>query len=242
MRGKILVIIILLLVLAAAGCTKTEKETQGIQTGGNFETNNETLRIEIPQERPDQEIVEKIVFPDDTVIITINNTSAINTTSLERKIHNLVNVERVKLGLSIMSWDEHLSYIARGHSRDMATRNYFEHEDPEGRNFAYRYNKSGYACNIVIGIVGNAEETALGGENLYLTHTEQRDWYEEKGGEKIYIRSDYYTEKEIAETTVQGWMNSTTHRENIERSYWKKEGIGVVVAEDNTIYVTENFC
>ena len=238
MGEKILFAILILLVVAATGCTEKQAAKNSAITINTSDLQKKPAEIQQEQPQP----VEIKTYHDNTVIYKINNTSAINTTSLERKIHVLINVERVKLGLSIMDWDDHLAYIARGHSRDMGKRSYFEHEDPEGRNFAYRYNESGFKCNIIIGTTGDVQETALGGENLYLTHLEQRDWYEEKNDVRTYVRSDYYTEDEIATTTVQGWMNSTKHRENIERPYWETEGIGVAIAKDNTIYVTQNFC
>ena len=228
----------LLLILVFSGCTSYSKTS--VSTNEPQDENNETIRTEVPTEPAAPKPVK--VFADETIIVKINNTSSINTSSLERKIHTGINVERFKLGLSTLGWNQQLSYIARKHSRDMAARDYFEHESPDGKTFQDRYNESGFECTIVISTTGDVQETALGGENLYLTHTEQRDWYQEKNGVRTYVRSDYYTEGEIADATVQGWMNSTKHRENIERPYWQTEGIGVVIADDNTIYVTQNFC
>lgn len=40
-------------------------------------------------------------------------------------------------------------------------------------------------------------------------------------------------------------MNSSGHRENILRSYWNTEGVGVAVAEEGgktRVYATRNFC
>ena len=50
---------------------------------------------------------------------------------LEQRVHELVNVERVKNNLNPMDWNPALNQIARIHSNDMAKRNYFEHNDLE---------------------------------------------------------------------------------------------------------------
>lgn len=49
------------------------------------------------------------------------------------------------------------------------------------------------------------------------------------------------TEEMLAEQTVQGWMNSPGHRENI-LSGFHTEGIGVSIADDDKVYITQNFC
>jgi uncharacterized protein YkwD len=53
---------------------------------------------------------------------------------------------------------------------------------------------------------------------------------------------DWNSEGKIAETTVQGWMNSRGHRKNILFSHWRSEGIGVAIAPDGKVYITQNFC
>ena len=45
----------------------------------------------------------------------------------------------------------------------------------------------------------------------------------------------------LARNTVDAWMNSQDHRENILTPFWQKEGIGVGMSP-TTIYVTEDFC
>jgi len=49
------------------------------------------------------------------------------------------------------------------------------------------------------------------------------------------------TEEMLAEQTVQGWMNSPGHRANI-LSGFHSEGIGVAIATDDKVYITQNFC
>jgi uncharacterized protein YkwD len=52
---------------------------------------------------------------------------------------------------------------------------------------------------------------------------------------------NWNTEEDLAEQTVDGWMNSSGHRKNI-LSGFHSEGIGVAIASDDKVYVTQNFC
>lgn len=52
----------------------------------------------------------------------------------EREIFDLTNSFRAQRGLGVLSWNESVAEVARGHSRDMAERNYFEHDNPEGKS------------------------------------------------------------------------------------------------------------
>ncbi|HTG00576.1 MAG TPA: CAP domain-containing protein [Nitrospirota bacterium] len=156
----------------------------------------------------------------------------IDTAGLARQIHRLINDERKKHGLSLLAWDDALAAIARGHSRDMAARNYFSHFSQEGHDFSYRYRQAGYQCSI------RRDRTVyLGAENIL-----QNNLYDSVtavNGEKFY---DWNSSEKIAETSVQGWMNSKGHRENILTPHWGKEGIGVFIAPDDKVYITQNFC
>ena len=62
----------------------------------------------------------------------------IDISTLEKRIHELVNEERRKYGLTPLNWDSKLAMIARKHSQDMAVNKYFDHinlrgEDPTER-------------------------------------------------------------------------------------------------------------
>jgi uncharacterized protein YkwD len=58
--------------------------------------------------------------------------------------------------------------------------------------------------------------------------------------ENIAMNSGF-DEYSTAQSAVEGWMNSKDHRENILKGY-SVEGIGVAVAKDGSVYVTEDFC
>jgi uncharacterized protein YkwD len=152
---------------------------------------------------------------------------------LEQRIHELINVKRTERGLQPLQWDERLAEIARYHSRDMAERNYFEHHSPEGEDFSDRYAKFGYDASNRVGDV-----VYKGGENLFLNNLYESYTYDKETGE-IY-EYQFSTLDEIAESTVEGWMLSEGHRENMLMPHFRLEGIGVVITAEGKIYITEN--
>lgn len=156
----------------------------------------------------------------------------VTAASLERKIHALINAERRKRGLAPLDWDEALARVARGHSRDMAKRNFFSHNSPEGHDFSFRYAAGNYKCGVRVGSVIYTGAENIFQNNLYdsVTTVNGREYF------------GWNSEEEIAETTVGGWMKSTGHRKNILTPHWGREGIGVAVTPDGKVYITQNFC
>lgn len=61
----------------------------------------------------------------------------------------LVNRERRERDLVELRWDGKLAAIALAHSQDMLARNYFAHEDPEGRAASARAAKGGVTYTIL---------------------------------------------------------------------------------------------
>jgi len=161
------------------------------------------------------------------------STPTINVGQIELLIHNGINSEREKNGLPSMAWNEKLNLIARGHSQDMIDRAYFEHDSPDGHDFAWRYAQGGYSCNIEVG-----NTIYNGAENIFQGYTysyPERIVYSGTG-------KKYSTNEEIAADAVNGWMNSPGHRQNILEPFWKSEGIGIAIALNGELYATENFC
>jgi uncharacterized protein YkwD len=157
---------------------------------------------------------------------------AVSAADVAQRIHKLVNAERKKHGLPALVWDGALARIATNHSRDMAHRNYLGHDSPEGHDLIYRYKHAGYKCEVRVGRVihTGAENVALG--RLYNSVTR-------RNGVATY---EWNSPEAIARKTVDGWMNSSGHRENILAPHWKREGIGVEIAPDNRVLVTQNLC
>lgn len=153
---------------------------------------------------------------------------------LEQLIHELVNQKRVENGLGTLQWEERLAEIARYHSQDMADRDYFDHLSPEGEDFSARYAMFGYDASNRVGDV-----VYKGGENLFLNNLYDSYTYDKDTGQ--IVKYDFNTLEQIASSTVEGWMNSEGHRENLLMPHFKKEGIGVVFTSDGKIYISENF-
>jgi uncharacterized protein YkwD len=156
-----------------------------------------------------------------------------NADNLASIIHQLINEKRKENDLASLQWDQQLASIALSHSRDMAQRDYFDHISPEGKDFADRYKEHGYTRETVIG-----NKVYVGGENLFLNHVVESYTYDQETGE---IRTYEFNDLEqLARSTVDGWMESEGHRENILTPF-SREGIGVFVTDEGEVYITENF-
>ena len=161
---------------------------------------------------------------------SMSDKERLTASQISSKLHDAINFERRRIGLSFLAYDSRLEAIASAHSLDMLRRNYFDHVSPEGNTFISRYEKGNYSCELSAG-----NEIIRGGENL---------------GESIAYNSkypnglisDYKSVEEIVNETIAQWMNSPSHRSNILHPYWRTEGIGVAVETDGKILITQNFC
>jgi uncharacterized protein YkwD len=70
--------------------------------------------------------------------------AATGDAALEDQVTVLVNQERAKASCDPVRSDERLRTAARGHSRDMATNDYFSHTAPNGSTFVDRVAAAGY--------------------------------------------------------------------------------------------------
>ncbi|HYN96590.1 MAG TPA: CAP domain-containing protein, partial [Pilimelia sp.] len=70
------------------------------------------------------------------------------TVAREDQVTTLVNKARVAAGCRAVRTDERLRTAARGHSKDMARRNYFAHDSLDGRSPWDRAKAAGYAQPI----------------------------------------------------------------------------------------------
>ena len=147
----------------------------------------------------------------------ISSLRTLDSHYIEDQIHLEVNKVRFENNLQPLVKDFHLKDIARKHSKDMAMRDYFEHESPDGLTFLDRYQDNGYKCEIV-----TSQFIARGGENL------------------MFIMNGFSNE-DIVKRTINGWLDSPGHKENLMTDYYTKQGIGVSL-DGNEIYITQNFC
>lgn len=88
------------------------------------------------------------------------------------QVVSLTNAQRVKAGCKPLKVDSRLNLSAQRHSADMLKRNYFEHEDPDGHDFADREKAAGF-------------EGDSGGENIAMGQTSaaevMNDWMNSPG-------------------------------------------------------------
>jgi uncharacterized protein YkwD len=159
----------------------------------------------------------------------------IDPDALERRVHDLINNQRQQNGLSALSYDSFLADIARGHSWDMVTRNFYEHMNPDGLLARNRGDAAGYPC---IRVVKGGSYNGIS-ENLY-QGTRYASYY--SNAEGVIAEYNWSSADEIAQQAVTGWMDSPVHRRNILTSRYQLEGIGVAFTADDKIYITENFC
>ncbi len=158
----------------------------------------------------------------------------INATSLAARVHERVNKARQENRRPILSVDPALASIARAHSSDMAAHGYFGHVNLQEMDPTARGAAAGYTCRkdydtyYTYGIAENIFATYRYGSVLFLgTSAVDHDWK---------------TEEAIADETVDAWMNSPEHRDNILDRGMVREGIGVAISKDDLVFVTQDFC
>jgi uncharacterized protein YkwD len=81
--------------------------------------------------------------------------------ALEAAVFDLVNQERAKAGCQSLSVDTRLTTAAREHSADMANRDYFDHNTPEGVTVATRVTNAGYKWSSVGENIAKGQKDAV---------------------------------------------------------------------------------
>ncbi|EPA06096.1 CAP domain-containing protein [Candidatus Nitrosarchaeum limnium] len=164
----------------------------------------------------------------------LSNKPLIDKLSLEKQVHQLTNQYRTQNGLAELDWDEKLAVIARNHSIDMAARNYFDHENPQGQDPTDRANSQRYSCHKTI---GNLIYDGIA-ENIFQNNLYDTVW--RTNG--VISSYEWNSQDELAQTTVSGWMDSPGHRQNILTKTYDREGIGIAISSDDKVYITQDFC
>ena len=152
---------------------------------------------------------------------------------LEAMILQLINVYRKDQGLPELKYDERLAAIARSHSQDMATNDFYGHTNLKEDGPSDRARKADYNCHnpLSIGIA----------ENIYLLYGHVSSL---RVGNRVTYQ--WLTQDELANRFVAGWIASPGHRRNILDRRYSLTGIGVAfgtaVGIEHGVYVTQNFC
>lgn len=236
---------------------------------------NLTAQFSAPLQSTAPKIIETLGNLSNTIQQTPIQKPVISISELEQKVHDGINLQRQNQGLKLLVYDTKIADVARKHSQDMATRNYFEHDTPEGITPAQRGINAGYSlCGDRQAIedsqeydrltkqfeaTGNTDQSLYNQLHaLYLKveseinngmifqgfpeNIEQNNLYdyaEYVNGVPFYHWLD---EDQLADSIVQTWMGSSGHRHNILTPAYYSEGIGVAIASDDKVYITEDFC
>lgn len=154
---------------------------------------------------------------------------------LSRLIFDLTNVERSRQNLSEFGTNQYLQSAAVFHSRDMASRSYFNHKSKgifKRTNHSDRIASTGYRPRT------SAENIAM-----IPTFNSQRIQSYPGGGSQV-VDTDHNTYGRLANFAVQQWMNSPGHRANIMNRSLTELGVGVALGMNGNIpyvYLTQNF-
>ncbi|HWU25261.1 MAG TPA: CAP domain-containing protein [Rhizomicrobium sp.] len=135
--------------------------------------------------------------------------------ALEQRIFDLVEAERLRIDpkAKMLVLDSELVGVARTHSTDMATKNYFGHAGPDGRTTA----------DIIMD--RDQDFQGLLGENIAAQH----------------FVPDYPIDVDVlAHHFVESWLASPPHKDNLAFAAYDRSGVGAAVS-GNTIYVTQLF-
>lgn len=216
---------------------KTSETTKDIVTETSSKL-KETIdkNLESPPIKPDSIPIKEITEIPKKIQETnpINKKPTVDAIELENQIHLLINQQRQYHGIAALVWDVRLANVARIHSEDMASRNYFSHDTPEGLDPTERGAKYGVRCEKT---VGNLIYSGIA-ENIFQNNLYDRIWYT-NGIPTSYEWNDM---DDLAQSTVIGWMDSPGHRQNILTQTYDRTGIGIAISSDDKVYITQDFC
>jgi uncharacterized protein YkwD len=198
-----------------------------------LQTKNYYLKLNLNNFRKEELFHEQINF------------DSIDYSRLHAVIFFVTNEERAKKNLSYLEYAPELERTAQMHSKDMAEKNFFSHTNPSNRKKRTPNDRAALA-----GIL-----------NPYLAENIAQSFgLQYKSEEKVFIRGDgqfsYRIDSELipphtfltlAESIVNGWMNSKGHRQNILSDNALQLGCGAYFYRDKdfnnmpAFTVTQNF-
>ena len=156
---------------------------------------------------------------------------------VERGVHAATNRARQREGAGALGLDRALSAVARRHSADMARRDFFDHHAPDGSDATARAARAGLTCRVQVG-----RRTYSGyAENLAQVWTYSR-WTTRRTSAGTQRTYEWRSLDGVVSETVDGWMRSPGHRRNLLLAHATREGIGVSIADDGAVYVTQMLC
>lgn len=140
-------------------------------------------------------------------IVLLLSSFAFAQSPAELEVLRLTNQFRAENGLKPLQWDNLAYKAALGHAKDMLSRNFFAHVNPDGADSAVRMRA-----------VGVIEVNT--GENL--------------------AQFENYPDAEIAARSVDGWIHSPHHRDNLLRPEYTHLGVSIV-RKGSIVVAVQNF-
>jgi len=172
----------------------------------------------------------------DRIDAVLGDNKELNPKTLSVAIHEQVNDVRVETGLPALAWNGALRSVSVAHSDDMARHSYFSHTNLDGESPSDRADRLGFECRP------DQKDLKFGiGENLYAGYT-YGTYTLARNNRRERIKRDWKDADQIVEEVVNGWLASPGHRANLLEPNYIEEAIGVVITDDDRVYVTQNFC
>lgn len=116
-------------------------------------------------------------IPSETPKVSDSNGEYLS--AVEQQIFNMVNAEREKAGVPKLTYNKTMEKYARIKSKDMADRNYFAHEDPEGKLITETMNRDGVTYNSwgenIAYLGGNPSDAASQFMNMWMNSQGHRE-------------------------------------------------------------------
>jgi uncharacterized protein YkwD len=173
------------------------------------------LRVDSTGTIPESSEDNNVVWDTTPVQISAQEPGETFERQVEMSIIRYTNLERTNAGLPPLSEDIILSDVARVHSVDMITRNYFDHNTPEGLTPWQRMNNAGYFY------ICAAENIA---SNSYRFNLNSNP--DDVG--RYFVQSQ--------------WMQSSGHRANILNTCVTEIGVGVAYSSAGSEFIaTQDF-
>ena len=161
----------------------------------------------------------------------------VNIQLVEQTVLLLTNEIRKSHGISSFGGNGEIANIAREHSKDMAVRNFFAHNNPDGDDPTARARKAGFS-----GLIRSPDGKSRLGLSENIGRVGRYTSFQEikRDGKMIRRRIRWHTEATMARQIVLGFMASVPHRANLldpSRAYL---GVGVHVHREH-VFATQNF-
>lgn len=150
------------------------------------EEKNDSKNQEIPKTEGSGSV--PVPVPDTSIGGDNNNVASNYLGQVEQSIFNLVNEERSKAGLPLLTYNSTMEKYARIKSKDMGDNNYFSHEDLRGNLITTQMSADGVRYNSWaenIAYIGGAFNSAD------LANQFMNNWMNSSGHRANILSSDY---------------------------------------------------